>query len=199
MSLIMVEAGTPGFAKGRKLDKIGNHGQDTAELFFEGCRVPAGNLLGEEDRAMRQLMAKLPQERIVACVWSQVAAEVMLADTIEYVKARKAFGKRIGDFQHVSFGIAEMATEVELGRTFLDALVRDHSAGRDTAVRAAMGKSWICEMANRVAYRCLQLHGGYGCMEEYPIARMYRDVRCHTIWAGTTEIMKSIVARSLGF
>jgi len=199
ISLIAVEAGAPGFIKSRKLKKLGLHSMDTAELFFEQCRVPAANLLGMEGGGFFYLMEKLQQERLISVIGSQCGAERMLADAIEYAKTREAFGRPIGKFQHNAFKIAEMATEVELGRTFLDALIADHLAGKDIVTKVSMAKWWIGEMANRVAYQCLQLHGGYGYMEEYPIARFYRDVRAHTIYAGTSEIMKMIIAKRLGF
>ncbi len=197
MSLIVVEADSPGFVRGSKLVKMGNHAQDTAELFFDGCRVPLENTLGQPGSAFRLLMQKLPQERLVSALVSQVAAEVMLEDTLAYVKERKAFGQPVGTFQHNAFKLAEMKTEVEIGRTFVESVIADHIAGKSSPTRTAMAKYWICEMANRVAYHCVQLHGGYGYSEEYPISRMYRDVRCHTIYAGTTEIMKSIISRNL--
>jgi acyl-CoA dehydrogenase len=199
ISLIMVEKDSPGFSRGKKLNKMGGHAQDTAELYFEDCCVPQSNLLGQEGTAFKYLMEKLQQERIMATLMSQVAAEVMLADTIEYCKTRKAFGKFIGKFQHNAFKLAEMATEVELGRVVMNNLLYNHCKKKNIVKKASMAKYWICEMANRVAYHCVQLHGGYGYMEEYPVCRMYRDVRAHTIYAGTTEIMKSIIAKSLGF
>ena len=199
MSLVVVETGTPGFKKGRKLDKMGLHSQDTGELFFDDCRVPKANLLGEEGHGFFYLVDKLQQERIVSAIGSQITAEVMLEVTMEYCKTRKAFGKYIGQFQHNAFKIAEMATEVELGRTFLNKLAHDHCNGKNIVKQASMAKYWIGEMANRVAYDCVQLHGGYGYMEEYPICRLYRDVRLHTIAAGTTEIVKGIIAKQLGF
>jgi len=198
MSLVAVERDTPGFSRGPRLRKMGGHAQDTCDLFFDDCRVPAANLIGTEGHALRIIMTKLQQERIISSVVSQVAAEVMLEDTIEYAKTRQAFGKPIGQHQHIAFRIAEMATEVEMGRAFLDRLVYDHCMGPDVVRHASMAKYWICEMANRVAYDCVQIHGGYGFMDDYPVSRMYRDVRCHTIWAGTSEVMKMIIARGLG-
>lgn len=199
ISLIAVEDGTPGFVKSRKLKKLGLHSMDTAELFFDSCRVPAANLLGAEGAGFFYLMEKLQQERLISAIASQCAAERMLKDAIEYAKTREAFGRPIGKFQHNAFKLAEMATEVEIGRTFLDSLIADHMAGKDIVTKVSMAKWWIGEMANRVAYHCLQIHGGYGYMEEYPIARFYRDVRAHTIYAGTSEIMKTIIAKRLGF
>ncbi|MGB9903929.1 MAG: acyl-CoA dehydrogenase family protein, partial [Desulfotomaculales bacterium] len=199
ISLIAVEDGTPGFVKSRKLKKLGLHSMDTAELFFDNCRVPAANLLGAEGAGFFYLMEKLQQERLISALASQCAAERMLKDAIAYAKTREAFGRPIGKFQHNAFKLAEMATEVEIGRTFLDCLIADHVAGKDIVTKVSMAKWWIGEMANRVAYHCLQIHGGYGYMEEYPIARFYRDVRAHTIYAGTSEIMKTIIAKKLGF
>jgi len=198
ISLIVVENGTPGFKKGRKLNKMGRHSQDTAELFFDDCRVPQTNLLGQEGAGFYYLMQNLQQERICASVEGQVFAEVMLEKTIEYCKTRKAFGKYIGQFQNTGFKIAEMATEIELGRTFINKLVYDHCRGKNIVKQASMAKYWVNEMANRVAYQCVQLHGGYGYMEEYPVCRMYRDLRMTTIAAGTTEIVKGIIAKQLG-
>ncbi|AET69400.1 acyl-CoA dehydrogenase [Desulfosporosinus orientis DSM 765] len=198
ISLIVVEDGTPGFTKGKKLNKLGMHSQDTAELFFDNCRVSVSNRLGEEGKGFSYLMEKLQQERLISALGSQAMAERMLSDTLAYVKTREAFGQSIGKFQHNAFKMAEMATEVELGRVFIDNLVANHMAGQEIVAKVSMAKYWIGEMANRVAYNCLQLYGGYGYMEEYPIARHYRDVRVHTIYAGTSEIMKLIIARKLG-
>lgn len=198
ISLICVEEGTPGFSKGRKLNKMGIHSNDTAELFFDDCRVPASNLLGSEGRGFYYLMEKLQRERLFSVISSQAMAEAMLELTIKYCKERMIFGKPVSSFQHNSFKIAEMATEVELGRTFTDSLIQDHIAGMDITKRVCMAKAWIAEMANRIAYQCVQLHGGYGYMEEYPICRFARDVRVHTIYAGSTEVMKTIVGKILG-
>lgn len=199
ITLVLVENGSPGFAKGRQLNKIGMHMEDTSELIFENCRVPQANLLGEEGKGFYYLMGMLQRERLTTTTIAQSLAERMLSDVIEYTKTREAFGKPIGNFQHNSFKLAEMATEVELGRTLLDKLIEEFIAGKDIVTRVSMAKWWIGEMANRVAYNALQLYGGYGFMEEYPIARHYRDVRAHTLFAGTTEVMKLIISRSLGF
>lgn len=198
ISLLAVEDGTPGFLKGKSLKKMGLHGQDTCEMVFTDCRVPAVNLLGQEGRGFAHLMEKLQQERLVCAVMSQAAAEAMLKWTLDYCRERRVFGRPVGQHQHNAFKLAEMATEVELGRAFLEELIQDHMAGRDIVSKVSMAKWWISEMANRVAYHGVQLHGGYGYMEEYPICRAYRDVRVHTIFAGTTEVMKSIIARRLG-
>lgn len=199
LSLILVESGTPGFSKGRKLDKMGVHCAATAELFFENCRVPVENLLGRENEGFKYLMEKLQQERLCSAINSQGLSERILADAMEYAKTRKVFGQAVGKFQHNAFKIAEMATEVQIGRVFLDSLIEEHIAGKDIVTKVSMAKYWISEMLNRVAYNGLQLYGGYGYMEEYPIARHYRDARVHTIYAGTSEIMKMIISRRLGF
>ncbi len=199
VSLICVESGTPGFSRGRKLDKMGWRSQDTAELFFDDCRVPVSNLLGEEGKGFYYLMQKLQQERLMASVMAQSMAEAMLDMTVKYCKQRTIFGAPVGSFQHNTFKIVEMATEIELGRTFLDSLIADHVAGKEITKKASMAKAWIPEMANRVAYNCVQLHGGYGYMEEYPICRFARDARVISIFAGTTEVMKVIIGRMMGF
>ncbi|MCL6477292.1 MAG: acyl-CoA dehydrogenase family protein [Peptococcaceae bacterium] len=198
VSLIVVEDGTPGFIKGRRLKKMGLKSQDTTELYFEDCRVPAENLLGQENMGFIYLMQKLQQERLVCAVGAQAGAEKILQEAIEYSNSRKIFGKPVSKFQHNAFKIVEMATEVELGRVFLDRLIEDHMDGKNIVKRVSMAKYWICEMANRVAYHCLQLYGGYGYMEEYPISRDYRDMRVQTIYAGSTEVMKLIVAKEMG-
>lgn len=198
ISLILVERGTPGFFRGRKLNKIGLHCQDTAELIFDECRVPAANLLGEEGKGFQYMMEKLQQERLVVAICAQVAAEEMLRMTVDYVKTRKAFGRPISQFQNTQFKIAEMATEIEVGRAFLDQLIASHIAGEDIVTKVSMAKWWQTEMAKRVAAQCLQLHGGYGYMEEYPIARRYRDIPVSAIYAGTNEIMKTIIAKNMG-
>lgn len=198
ISLICVEAGTPGFEKGRKLDKMGFHSQDTAELNFVDCRVPVANLLGEEGQGFFYLMKKLQGERLVTSIMAQSMAEAMLQMTIRYSRERTIFGKPISSFQHNTFKIVEMATEIELGRTFLDNLISDYIAGEDIVMKVSMAKAWIPEMANRVAYQCVQLHGGYGYMEEYPICRFARDARVIPIFAGTTEVMKVIVGKMMG-
>ncbi len=197
ISLICVERDTPGFHRGRKLDKMGMHSQDTSELIFEDCRVPATNRLGEENRGFYYLMEHLQQERLVCTIMAQAMAEAMLEMTIAYTRDRKAFGKSICGFQHNAFKIVDMATEIQLGRAFLDHLIRKHMKREEVVTEVSMAKAWIAEMANRVAYQCVQLHGGYGYMEEYPICRFYRDVRPISIFAGTTEIMKLIIARNM--
>ncbi|MFH1090081.1 MAG: acyl-CoA dehydrogenase family protein [Pseudomonadota bacterium] len=198
VSLYVVEAGTPGFEKGRKLKKIGWHSQDTAELFFNDCRIPAANRLGGPGGGFYMLMEKLQQERLVCAIGAVAAAELILEMTIAYVKERKAFGRPISKFQNTQFRIVEMATEVRLGRTYVDKLIADHVEGKEIVVDVSMAKCWTTEMAKRVADGCLQLYGGYGYMEEYPIARAWRDVRVMSIFAGTNEIMKVVAARFMG-
>lgn len=197
ISLICVEEGVPGFEKGRNLEKMGLHSQDTAELSFVDCRVPVSNLLGVEGQGFYYLMKKLQGERLLAVIYAQSMAEAMLEMTIKFAKERMIFGKPVSSFQHNTFKIVEMATEIEIGRTFLNSLIADHIAGNDIVKKVSMAKAWIAEMANRVAYNCVQLHGGYGYMEEYPICRFARDVRIIPIFAGTTEVMKVIVGRMM--
>ncbi|MGN7478427.1 acyl-CoA dehydrogenase family protein [Solibacillus silvestris] len=197
VSLLIVESGTPGFKRGKKLDKIGMHSADTGELIFDDVRVPAENLLGEENRGFYYLMEKLQQERLIVALETQIEAECCLKLTVDYVKERKAFGSRIADFQNTQFKLAEMATEIELGRTYVDSLIAKHNAGKDIVKEVSMAKWWISEMAKRVVADCLQLHGGYGYMEEYEIARRYRDIPVAAIYAGTTEIMKGIIAKQI--
>jgi acyl-CoA dehydrogenase len=198
ISLYLVEAGTPGFDKGRKLKKIGWHSQDTAELFFNDCRIPKENRLGERGAGFLMMMQKLQQERLMVVVSVVPAAEFMLEMTIKYCQERTAFGKPISKFQNSQFKIVEMATEIKLGRTFMEKLVMDHMEGRNIVVEVSMAKYWTTEMASRVADTCLQLHGGYGYCEEYPIARSWRDIRVTQIFAGTNEIMKGIAAKFMG-
>ncbi|GAA0412250.1 acyl-CoA dehydrogenase family protein [Streptomyces luteireticuli] len=197
LSLFVVERGAEGFERGRNLDKIGQKAQDTAELFFRDVRVPKENLLGELHGAFGHLMANLPQERLTIAVGSAAAAEHLLEATKRYVKEREAFGGPISRFQHIRFEIAEMATECAVTRTFVDRCIADHGAGELDAVHASMAKWWATELYKRVADRCLQLHGGYGYMAEYPVARAFTDGRVQTIYGGTTEIMKEIIGRAL--
>lgn len=198
ISLLMVEEGTPGFTKGRKLDKVGMHSQDTAELYFEDCRVPVGNLIGGEGKGFSYLMEKLQQERLLVALSAQTASEDMLELTLDYVKSREAFGKPIGSFQNTQFKLAEIATKVELGKAFLESLIEDHLAGKDVVTKVSMAKYWITETAREISAECMQLHGGYGYMEEYKIARRYRDIPVASIYAGTNEIMKMIIAKNMG-
>ncbi|TGB15005.1 acyl-CoA dehydrogenase family protein [Streptomyces sp. MZ04] len=197
LSLLVVERGTEGFERGRNLDKIGQKSQDTAELFFNDVRVPKENLLGELDGAFIHLMTNLAQERMGIAVAGIAAAEHLLEITTTYVKEREAFGRPLSKLQHIRFEIAEMATECAVTRTFLDRCIVDHSNGELDAVHASMAKWWATELQKRVADRCLQLHGGYGYMTEYRVAKAFTDGRIQTIYGGTTEIMKEIIGRSL--
>ena len=198
MSLLVVEEGFEGFERGRKLDKIGNRAQDTAELFFRDVRVPAANLLGEEGGGFAALMQNLPRERVTIGVTALAIAEQALADTLAYAKERNAFGQPIGKFQHNRFLLAEMATEIAVAREFTDRAIMEHCAGRLTTDEAAMVKWWDTELCNRVTDRCVQLHGGYGYMREYAVGRAWTDSRVQSIFGGTTEIMKEIIGRGLG-
>ena len=198
VSLLVIEEGTPGFTKGQKLNKVGMHSQDTAELYFEDCRVPVANLLGEEGKGFTYLMEKLQQERLFVAISAQIAAEDMFELTMTYIKESEAFGKSISQFQNTQFKMAEMATQLELGKTFLESLIEDHIAGKDVVTKVSMAKYWITEKARDIATECMQLHGGYGYMEEYKIARRYRDIPVMSIYAGTNEIMKVIIAKNLG-
>ncbi len=198
ISLLVVERGMPGFERGRNLEKIGLKAQDTAELFFDEVRVPVDNLIGTENHGFYHLMQMLPQERLSIAVVAVAACEAMLARTTEYVKGRQVFGRTVGAFQNTRFSLAELATETTIARTFLNHCVEEHNAGRFTVADAAMAKWWTTELQNKVADRCVQLHGGYGYMMEYPIAKAWLDSRVQSIYGGTTEIMKEIVGRSLG-
>jgi acyl-CoA dehydrogenase len=198
IDLYLVEADTPGFEKSRKIEKVGWKSQDTAELFFSDCRIPRENRLGEKGSGFMMLMQKLQQERLMCCIVAVAAAEYMLEITTDYCKERKAFGRPISKFQNTRFKIVEMATEAKLGRTFLDKLIVEHMEGNNIVVEVAMAKYWTTEMAKRVADQCVQLHGGYGYCEEYPIARAWRDIRVLSIFAGTNEIMKTIAAKFMG-
>jgi alkylation response protein AidB-like acyl-CoA dehydrogenase len=198
LSLLLVDAGTPGFTRGRNLDKVGMKAQDTSELFFSECRVPADNLLGEEGSGFPSLVGNLPQERLSIAVTAVAAAEAAIEQTHAYITSRTAFGKPIGSFQHSRFVMAELRTRVEVARTFIDRCLDEHAAGELSVEHAAMAKWWTTELQLEVIDRCLQLHGGYGFMREYPIARAFVDSRAQTIYGGTTEIMKEIVGRSMG-
>jgi acyl-CoA dehydrogenase len=198
VSLIVVEDGAPGFEKGRNLEKMGLKAQDTSELHFTDCVVPKENLLGEEGLGFYYLMEKLQQERLVVAVGCQASAEVVLQDGVNYCRERKAFGKPISKLQHIQFRLAELATEIEIGRTFTDRLVAEHIAGRNVVKEVSMAKWWITELLKRTCDEVLQFHGGYGYMMEYAIARDYLDARVQTIFAGTTEVMKLIIAKQMG-
>ncbi|MFD8594842.1 acyl-CoA dehydrogenase family protein [Kitasatospora sp. NPDC059646] len=197
LSLLVVERGTPGFERGRNLDKIGQKAQDTAELFFQDVRVPKANLLGEENQGFLYLMRNLAQERLAIAVAAIAGAEFVLAETTAYVKQRTAFGRPLAKLQHVRFEIAELATECAVTRTFVDRCVLEHNRYNLTPVDASMAKWWATELQKRAADRCLQLHGGSGYMSDSAVARAFTDGRVQTIYGGTTEIMKEIIGRSL--
>jgi long-chain-acyl-CoA dehydrogenase len=196
-SLFLVEAGTPGFSRGRKLRKLGLHAQDTAELFFDDVRVPAGHLVGIEGRGFYHLTDQLPLERLSIAWRALAASEAALDWTLDYTASREAFGQPVLDYQNTRFRLAELVTEVEVTRAFLEQQVVRFDDGELDAVQAAKAKWWATEQQKRVVDACLQLHGGYGYMEEYPIARAFVDGRVQTIVGGTTEIMKEIIGRSL--
>lgn len=198
LSLLVIEDGMPGFERGRNLEKIGLHAQDTSELSFTDVRVPAANLLGEEGAGFLGLMRNLPQERLSIAITGVAGAEGVFERTLSYVKERTAFGRPIGAFQNTRFVMAEIATQLQVSRAYIDDCIRKHCAGELTAEQAAAAKWWCTEQHVQIVNRCLQLHGGYGYMREYRIARDYEDVRISTIYGGTTEIMKEIVGRSLG-
>jgi len=198
ISLLVVERGMPGFERGRNLDKVGMHAQDTSELFFHDVRVPAANLLGAEGGGFVALMQNLPRERLAIGATALAGAETVFAATLAYCKERQAFGRAIGKFQHNRFVLAEIATELAVARAFTDKAVLEHNADRLSVADAAMVKWWDTELCNRVVDRCVQLFGGYGYMREYPVARAFTDSRVQTIFGGTTEIMKEIIGRDLG-
>lgn len=198
ISLILVEADTPGFVRGRKLDKLGLRGQDTSEIFFQDCRVPAANLLGKEGQGFRMLMEKLQQERLCIAVSSVASCRRALDDTVAYTRERRAFGQPIAGFQATQFKLAELATEVEVGQSFVDRLIGAHVRGEDVVKEVSMAKWWTTDLQKRLTADCLQLHGGYGFMLEYPISMDYADAAVQSIYAGTNEIMKVIIARRMG-
>jgi alkylation response protein AidB-like acyl-CoA dehydrogenase len=197
-SLLAVERGMKGFERGRNLNKVGMKAQDTSELFFDDVRVPASNLVGREGGGFIHLMEKLPQERLSIAVVAVAASRKVFDLTLEYCKGRTAFGKPIGGFQHNRFVLAEMATEIEIAEHYIAKAVLEHNEGRFTVQDAAMAKWWTTELQKRVVDGCVQLHGGYGYMLEYPVAKAFIDSRVQTIYGGTTEVMKEIIGRSLG-
>ncbi|MGZ4780537.1 MAG: acyl-CoA dehydrogenase family protein [Oryzihumus sp.] len=198
ITLFMLETGMEGFTRGRKLDKVGQEESDTAELFFDNVRVPDANRIGEEGRGFIAMMERLPQERVGAAVSNTAHAFQILAETIEYVKERKAFGQPVGTFQHNKFKIAEMQTKLEVTQAYVDDCVLAHAQGKLSAVDAAKAKWWSAQVQNDVLDECVQLYGGYGFMNEYRVARAWRDARVTKIWAGSNEIMKELIGRDLG-
>ena len=198
MSLLVLERGMPGFERGRNLDKLGMHSQDTAELAFTDVRVPVDNVLGDEGSGFQYLTEKLPQERISIAIAGLAEASAALQETLQYVRDRKAFSKSIGSFQHTKFVLAEIATDIDVGQAFVDRCVDRLNSKELTPADASKAKYFCTELQGRVIDRCLQLHGGYGYMTEYPIARRYADARITRIYGGTSEIMRSVVSKSLG-
>ena len=198
ISLMIVERDTPGFSRGRKLDKIGLNSQDTSELIFEDAAVSKDNLLGKKGEGFYYLMNQLQQERLIVGIGAIAACERMLELTVEYVKDRKAFGKSIASFQNTQFKLAELQTEIEIGRTFLDRTIEAHMNGEDVVKEVSMSKWWPTGLVKKVAMECMHLHGGYGYMEEYEIARRFRDAPVTAIYAGSNEIMKTIISKKMG-
>ncbi|OJJ22919.1 acyl-CoA dehydrogenase [marine bacterium AO1-C] len=199
ISLIIVERDMEGFTRGKNLDKIGMKAQDTAELFFNDVKVPKNNLLGKEGQGFYYLMRNLPQERLSIAATGCAAAEAALDMTIQYCKDRKAFGRPIGKFQNSRFALAEMKTEVTIARTFVDQCIMELNKNKLSVEKAAMAKYWVTDLQCKVVDQCLQLHGGYGYMSEFPIAQAYIDSRVQRIYGGTNEIMKEIIGRGMGF
>ncbi|OCC23558.1 acyl-CoA dehydrogenase [Croceicoccus estronivorus] len=197
ISLILVEADRPGFARGRNLDKIGQHSADTSELFFEGVRVPVGNLIGNEGEGFGYLMSQLPQERLCVAIGAQAGAQRAFDEAVSFVFERKAFGRTVADFQNTKFVLAELATELQVGWAHIDWALQRHIEGKLDQYQGAAVKLWHTEMQWKMVDACLQLHGGAGYMNEYPIARLWRDARVQRIYGGTSEIMKVVVARSI--
>jgi acyl-CoA dehydrogenase len=198
ISLICVEEGSPGFSRGRNLEKTGWHSQDTGEIIFRDCQVPCSNLLGDEGKGFYYMMEKLQQERLISAIMSQASAEAVLRMTFDFLSQHKGL-REVRDERSMSqTTLVEIATEVEIGRTFLNSLIRDHLGGEDVIKKVSMAKWWTAEMANRVVSFCMELYGDYGYLEDYKIGRFFRDARAHPIYAGTNEIMKRIIAKVLG-
>jgi alkylation response protein AidB-like acyl-CoA dehydrogenase len=197
VSLILVEGERPGFKRGRNLEKVGMHAQDTSELFFDAVRVPASNLLGGEGQGFACLMNQLPQERLTIAIGAIGACEAAIEQTLAYVRDRKAFGQPLSVLQHVRFDLTELYTEVSIGRVFLDHCITLHLEKKLDSATASMAKYWLSELQFKVLDHCVQLHGGYGYMSEYPVARAWADARVQRIYGGTTEIMKEIISRKL--
>lgn len=197
ISLIIVDADTPGFARGKKLDKIGHHSADTSELFFNDVRVPATNLIGEENRGFSYLMRQLPQERLVIAVAAQAVAQRAFDEAVKFTKDRKAFGQPVFEFQNTRFTLASLAAKLQVGWAHIDWAIQRHTAGKLTAAEASSAKLWHTEMQWETVDAALQMHGGAGYMNEYPIARLWRDSRVTRIYGGTSEIMKEVIGRAL--
>ena len=199
VSLYLIEADTPGFKKGNRLEKLGMYSQDTAELFFTNCRISKDQLLGKKGQGFIQLMQKLQQERLVCVIWALAIAKNILSWTEDYCRNNPKFGKPLAASQSVQFSLVEMLTEVRIGTTFVHQLVINHMQRKERVIDTSMAKYWISDMANRVANRCLSMVGNIGMSETCPVVRMWRDIRVFSIFAGTSEIMKSIIAKSKAF
>ena len=197
ISLIVADKDTVGFQRGKKLEKVGMHSSDTAELFFEDAKIPAENLLGEVNKGFYYLMQQLPQERLMVGIQAIANCEKMIELTVSYVKERKVFGKPVSSYQNTQMKLAEFQTETEIGRTFVDQVTQRHMNGENVTKEVAMLKWWTTDLAKKIASECVQLHGGYGYMEDYEIARRYRDSPVAAIYAGTNEIMKLIIAKEM--
>lgn len=198
ITLFAIPADAPGFSRGRKLDKVGQHEADTAELFFEDVRLTDDHIVGELDGGFIHMMQNLPQERLGCSIANIAHAKQILEETVEYTQERQAFGKPIGSFQHSKFLLAELVTQIDVSQAFLDQCMLAHTAGELTSVDAAKAKWWTSQVQNDVLDHCVQLHGGYGFMNEYRVARAWRDARVSKIWAGSNEIMKELIGRDLG-
>ena len=198
ISLLLVPSDSPGFSRGKNLEKIGLHAQDTSELFFDDCRVPSENLLGDTNRGFALMMQNLQQERLFLAIGAVAHASGALEKTIEHVKSREAFGKTLSQFQHVRFELAEIATRIQVTQSFIDDLIPRHMCGEELIKEVSMAKYWASDMEFEVCDRCLQLFGGYGYMSEYPISRYFLDARVQRIYGGTNEIMKELISRQLG-
>jgi long-chain-acyl-CoA dehydrogenase len=198
ITLFAVEAGMQGFERGRKLDKVGQSESDTAELFFTDVRLPTEQVIGDVDRGFIHMMERLPQERLGSAISNLSHAAAILTETIQYAKERKAFGQQIGSFQHNKFLLADLVTRIEVTQAYVDQGVLAHNAGTLSAVDAAKAKWWSAQVQNDVLDHCVQLYGGYGYMNEYRVARAWRDARVTKIWAGSNEIMKELIGRDLG-
>jgi alkylation response protein AidB-like acyl-CoA dehydrogenase len=198
ISMIIVEADRPGFIRGRRLHKMGSNASDTGEIFFENVRVPASNLMGEENAGLKMMLSGVNMDRITWPLLGHAAATRAYHETVEFVKNRKAFGQPIIDFQNTRFKLAEIKTELAVGRSFLDDILRDYQAnGELDQLKCAMAKLWLTEMEGRVIDQCVQLHGGAGYMDEYIVSRLYTAARLHRIFAGTSEIMRLIIGRTI--
>ncbi len=198
ISLLVIEADRKGYRRGKNLEKIGMHAQDTSELFFDDCRVPVKNLLGKEGEGFKYLMKNLQQERLVLAIGACAAARGALDITLDYVRQRHIFGKPVGHFQNTRFALADVATKIQLAQSFLDDLIPRHMAGEDLVKEVSMAKYWITDLQFEAADRCLQFFGGYGYMKEYPISRFFVDARVQRIYGGANEVMKELIARKIG-